>query len=161
MAKDLNKVMLIGRLGTEPELRYTQQGVPITTFRMAISRQWRDSEGNQRDETEWFTVVSWNRLAEICSEFLQKGARVYIEGRLQNRSWDDPQSGEKRYRIEVVANDMIILEGRQGPRPESGGDDSSGERGFQGGGRSAGGPRGGNRRSYDEHGGFSDDDIPF
>ena len=160
MAKDLNKVKLIGRLGTEPELRYTQQGVPITTFRMAISRQWRDSEGNQRDETEWFTVVSWNRLAEICNEFLQKGARVYIEGRLQNRSWDDPQSGEKRYRTEIVANDMIILEGRQGGRPEPG-DDFGGERGFQGGGRSAGGPRGGNRRADDEHGGFSDDDIPF
>lgn len=159
MAKDLNKVMLIGRLGTEPELRYTQQGVPITTFRMAISRQWRDSEGNQRDETEWFTIVSWNRLAEICSEFLQKGARVYIEGRLQNRSWDDTQSGEKRYRTEIVANDMIILEGRQGARAELGED--TGERGFGSSGRSAGGPRGGSRRTYDEHGGFSDDDIPF
>lgn len=159
MAKDLNKVMLIGRLGTEPELRYTQQGVPITTFRMAISRQWRDSEGNQRDETEWFTIVSWNRLAEICSEFLQKGARVYIEGRLQNRSWDDTQSGEKRYRTEIVANDMIILEGRQGARAELGED--TGERGFGNSGRSAGGPRGGSRRTYDEHGGFSDDDIPF
>ena len=159
MAKDLNKVMLIGRLGTEPELRYTQQGVPITTFRMAISRQWRDSEGNQRDETEWFTVVSWNRLAAICSEFLQKGARVYIAGRKENRSWDDPQSGDKRSRTEIVANDMIILEGRQGNRAEN--DEFGGERPFQGGGRSAGGPRGGNRRAYDEHGGFSDDDIPF
>lgn len=163
MAKDLNKVMLIGRLGTEPELRYTQQGVPITTFRMAISRQWRDSDGNQRDETEWFTVVSWNRLAEICSEFLQKGARVYIEGRLQNRSWDDPQSGEKRYRTEIVASDMIILENRQGGRPDAA-DDFGGERGFvpgPSGGRSAGGPRGGSRSSFDEHGGFSDEDIPF
>ncbi|HEY0602521.1 MAG TPA: single-stranded DNA-binding protein [Herpetosiphonaceae bacterium] len=160
MAKDLNKVMLIGRLGTEPELRYTQQGVPITTFRMAISRQWRDSEGNQRDETEWFTVVSWNRLAEICSEFLQKGARVYIEGRLQNRSWDDAQSGEKRYRTEIVANDMIILESRPGSRPEPG-DDFGSDRGQYGGARSAGGPRGGSRSTYEDHGGFSDEDIPF
>jgi single-strand DNA-binding protein len=156
MAKDLNKVMLIGRLGTEPELRYTQQGVPITTFRMAISRQWRDSESNLREETEWFTIVAWNRLAEICSNFLHKGARVYIEGRLQNRSWDD-QSGEKRYRTEIVANDMIILEGRGGERLES--DDTS-ERGY-GGARSAGGSRGGNRSQPDDHGGFSDDDIPF
>ena len=152
--------MLIGRLGTEPELRYTQQGIPITTFRMAISRQWRDSEGNQRDETEWFTVVSWNRLAEICSEYLQKGARVYIEGRLQNRSWDDAQSGEKRFRTEIVASDMIILEHRAGSRPEPL-DDYGSERGSFGGGRSAGGPRGGSRSLPDEHGGFSDEDIPF
>lgn len=160
MAKDLNKVMLIGRLGTEPELRYTQQGVPITTFRMAISRQWRDSEGNPRDETEWFTVVSWNRLAEICNEFLQKGARVYIEGRLQNRSWDDSQSGEKRFRTEIVANDMIILDNRQGGRGEPG-DDWGNERGSYGGARSAGGPRGGSRSVDDEPGDFSDEDIPF
>lgn len=164
MAKDLNKVMLIGRLGTEPELRHTQGGVPITTFRMAIARQWRDSEGHQRDETEWFTVVSWNRLAEICRDYLQKGTRVYIEGRLQNRSWDDPQSGEKRYRTEIVASDMIILDGRQGGRAEPG---DEGERGFGG---YAPGPNTGFRaattprvsRSYDdEHGGFSDEDIPF
>jgi len=160
MAKDLNKVMLIGRLGTEPELRYTQQGVPITTFRMAISRQWRDSEGNPRDETEWFTVVSWNRLAEICNDHLHKGARVYIEGRMQNRTWDDPQTGEKRYKTEIVASDMIILDSRQGGRPEVI-DDVSSDRGSYGGARSAGGPRGGSRSIADEHGGFSDEDIPF
>ncbi len=125
MAKDLNKVMLIGRLGTEPELRFTPQRTPITTFRLAVSRQWRDSEGNLRDETDWFTVVAWSRLAEICSQYLHKAARVYIEGRLQNHSWDDPHTGEKRQRTEIVASDMIILDGRQGsdervsPRPPS------------------------------------------
>jgi single-strand DNA-binding protein len=159
MAKDLNKVMLIGRLGTEPEKRYTQGGVPITTFRMAIGRQWRDSDGNTRDETEWFTVVAWNRLAEICDEHLAKGARVYIEGRLQNRSWEDAQSGEKRFRTEVIASDMIMLDNRQTGRVESG-DDWSGERGGYAGPRSAGGTRGGSR-SVDDHGGFSDEDIPF
>jgi single-strand DNA-binding protein len=158
MAKDLNKVMMIGRLGTEPELRYTQQGVPITKFRMAVSRQWRDGEGNSRDETEWFTVISWNRLAEICSQYLQKGARVYIEGRLQNRSWDDAQTGEKRYQTEIVASDMIILESRQGGRAEP--DEDAGDRPY-GGARSAGGPRGGSRSLPDDPGGFSDDDIPF
>jgi single-strand DNA-binding protein len=160
MAKDLNKVMLIGRLGTEPELRYTQQGVPITTFRMAISRQWRDGEGNSREETEWFTVVAWNRLAEICNEHLQKGARVYVEGRLQNRSWEDQQTGEKRFRTEIIANDMIILEGRQTGRAEPS-DDFGQDRGTYGGARSSGGSRGGNRSIIDDHGGFSDDDIPF
>lgn len=160
MAKDLNKVMLIGRLGTDPDLRYTQQGVPITTFRMAISRQWRDGDGNSREETDWFTVVAWNRLAEICNEHLQKGARVYIEGRMQNRSWEDQQTGEKRFRTEIIANDMIILESRQSGRAELS-DDFGQDRGTYGGARSAGGPRGGSRSIIDDQGGFSDDDIPF
>lgn len=159
MAKDLNKVMVIGRLGTEPELRHTQQGVPITTFRMAIGRQWRDSEGHQRDETEWFTIVAWNRLAEICRDHLQRGSRVYIEGRLQNRSWDDAQTGEKRYRTEIVANDMIILDSRMVAR-----DDDDHGHGYTPGTGYAGRPQGGARgggRSFDENGGFSDEDIPF
>lgn len=147
MAKDLNKVMLIGRLGTEPELRVTQQGTPITTFRLAVGRQWRDSDGQQRDETDWFTIVAWNRLAEICSEHLSKGARVYIEGRMQNRSWDDAQSGEKRYRTEVVASDMIMLDQR-GDRPENG-DQPYSDRG----GRVS-------RRQIDFDD-FSDEDIPL
>ncbi len=154
MAKDLNKVMLIGRLGTEPELRYTQQGVPITTFRMAIGRQWRDSEGSQHDETEWFTIVAWNRLAEICSEYLHKGARVYIEGRLQNRSWDDSQTGDKRYRTEIVASDMIMLETRQG-------DDTGSERSQPGGSRAGGSVASGNRQMHENYSDFSDKDIPF
>jgi single-strand DNA-binding protein len=160
MAKDLNKVMLIGRLGTEPELRYTQQGVSITTFRMAISRQWRDSDGNQRDDTEWFTVVTWNRLAEICAEYLHKGARVYVEGRLQNRSWDDSQTGDKRYRTEIVANDMIMLDQRGGERHDQGYDIGS-ERSSGGSFRTSGHPSSGNRHTYDHHGDFSDEDIPF
>jgi len=151
MAKDLNKVMLIGRLGTEPELRHTQQGVPITTFRMAISRQWRDSEGHQRDETEWFTVVSWNRLAEICREYLHKGSRVYVEGRLQNRSWEDASSGEKRFRTEIVASDMIILEGRNAARD----DDERPITGTRLSGRAK------EAGTAADDGGFSDEDIPF
>lgn len=125
MAKDLNKVMLIGRLGTEPELRYTSAGTPIVSFRMAVSRQWRDSDGQAHDETDWFTVVAWNRLAEICGQYLRKASRVYVEGRLQNRSWDDAQTGQKQYRTEVVASDMILLDMRgrdddeRGPRRPS------------------------------------------
>lgn len=160
MAKDLNKVMLIGRLGTEPELRYTQQGVSITTFRMAIGRQWRDSEGNQHDETEWFTVVAWNRLAEICSEYLHKGARVYIEGRLQNRSWDDPQTGDKRYRTEIIASDMIMLEGRHGDRHDLG-EAVGNERPQHGGARAPGSGYAGSRQTPDNYDDFSDEDIPF
>lgn len=114
MAKDLNKVMIIGRLGTDPEMRYTPSGSPVTTFRVATSRQWKDSNGESREETEWFSVVTWNKLAEICSQYLNKGTRVYLEGRLQTRSWDDQQTGQTRYKTEVVASDMIILDNREG-----------------------------------------------
>jgi single-strand DNA-binding protein len=112
MAKDLNKVMIIGRLGTEPDMRHTSSGSPVATFRVAVSRQWRDSSGDSREETEWFSIVAWNKLAEICHQYLGKNTRVYIEGRLQTRSWEDQQSGQTRYKTEVVANDMIILDSR-------------------------------------------------
>lgn len=112
MAKDLNKVMVIGRLGTEPEMRYTSSGSPVTTFRVASCRQWKDSSGELREETEWFSIVTWNKLAEICNQHLNKNTRVYLEGRLQTRSWEDQQSGQTRYKTEVVANDMIILDNR-------------------------------------------------
>lgn len=115
MTKDLNKVLLIGRLGTEPEIRYTSGGSPVTTFRVATCRQWKDGNGELREETEWFSIVTWNKLAEICNQHLNKNARVYLEGRLQTRSWEDQQSGQIRYKTEVVANDMIILDSR-GPR---------------------------------------------
>src|ERR1044071_3872788 len=120
MAKDLNKVLIIGRLGKDPEMRYTTSGSPVTTFPVASGRQWRDSNGEQRDETEWFSVVVWNKLAEICSQHLSKGSRVYIEGRLQTRSWEDSQTGQMRYRTEVVANDMIILDHRASRESGSG-----------------------------------------
>ncbi len=114
MAKDLNKVLIIGRLGTDPELRYTPGGNPVTTFRVASSRQWKDSSGDLREETEWFSVVAWNKLAEICHQHLVKGARVYLEGRLQTRAWEDHQNGQMRYKTEVIVSDMIILESRSG-----------------------------------------------
>ncbi len=114
MARDLNKVMIIGRLGADPELRHTASGSPVTTFRVAVGRQWRDSGGELHEDTEWFSVVAWNKLAETCSQYLSKGTRVYLEGRLQTRSWEDQQSGQTRYRTEVIANDMIILDSREG-----------------------------------------------
>jgi len=114
MARDLNKVMIIGRLGIDPEMRYTSSGSPVTTFRVATGRQWRDGNGETREETEWFSVVAWNKLAEICNQYLSKGTRVYLEGRLQTRSWEDQQSGQTRYKTEVIVSDMIILDGREG-----------------------------------------------
>lgn len=114
MAKDLNKVLIIGRLGKDPEMRYTPGGNAVTTFSVATGRQWRDGSGESHDETEWFNVVTWNKLAEICNEHLRKSSRVYIEGRLQTRQWQD-QDGHSHYRTEVIASDMIMLDSR-GPR---------------------------------------------
>ena len=112
MAKDLNKAMLTGHLGADPEMRFTPQGSPVTTFRVASGRTWKSADGIQHDDTEWFSVVAWDKLAEICNQYLTKGTRVYVEGRLQTRSWDDKTTGEKRYKTEVVAQDMIILSAR-------------------------------------------------
>ena len=113
MAKDLNKVQLTGNLGKDPETRSTAHGSALTRFSVASSRRWHTTEGDDRDETEWFTVVAWNKLGEICAQYLQKGARVYIEGRLQTRSWEDQQTGQKRYMTEVIANDLIMLDARR------------------------------------------------
>lgn len=108
MSRGLNKVMLIGRLGRDPEMRYTPSGRPVTTFSLATSRSWNTSEGERRTETEWFNIVAWGSLAEICKQFLNKGQQVYVEGRLQTRHWDDAE-GNKHSVTEIVANEMIML----------------------------------------------------
>jgi single-strand DNA-binding protein len=108
----LNKVMLIGNLGTDPEMRYTANGNAVTTFRVACSRNFSGPDGERREETEWFTVVTWNKLAETCSQFLQKGRRAYVEGRLQTRSWEG-QDGQRRYRTEVIASTVLFLDRAQ------------------------------------------------
>lgn len=111
MSRGLNKVMVIGNIGRDPELRYTPSGKPVTSFSLASSRSWTAPDGERREETEWFNVVAWGNLAEICNQILAKSQQVYIEGRLQTRSWED-ESGQRHFRTEVVANEMIIL----GPR---------------------------------------------
>lgn len=111
MARGLNKVMIIGNLGSDPEMRYTPTGRPVTSFSVATSRNWVTSEGEQREATEWFRVVAWGNLAEICNRYLRKGSRVYVEGRLQTRSWDN--QGQRHYRTEVVANEMVLLDSRE------------------------------------------------
>jgi len=112
MSRGLNKVMLIGRLGRDPEMRYTPSGRPVTTFSLATSRTWNTSEGERRTETEWFNIVAWGSLAEICKQFLNKGQQVYVEGRLQTRHWEDAE-GTKHSATEIVANEMIILGDRR------------------------------------------------
>jgi single-strand DNA-binding protein len=115
--------MIIGNLGRDPEMRYTPSGKPVTTFSVATSRTWSTSDGEKREETEWFNVVAWSSLAEICKQYLTKGQQVYIEGRLQTRHWED-QEGNKHTSVEIVANEMIILgerreTGEAGAEPES------------------------------------------
>jgi single-strand DNA-binding protein len=117
MARGLNKVMVIGNVGRDPEMRYIPSGKPVTSFSIATSRSWTDGDGERHEETEWFNVVAWGNLAEICKQHLRKGQQVYIEGRLQTRSWEDHE-GRKRFRTEVVANEMILLGKHTEPREE-------------------------------------------
>ena len=122
MPDGLNKVMLIGNLGKDPEMRYTANGRAVTTFSLAVNRGFGGPDGERREETEWFNVVTWEKLAELVGQHLEKGRKVYVEGRLQNRSWDGPD-GQKRYRTEVVANQVLFLDRPQGgPMPDLPGD---------------------------------------
>jgi len=112
MSRGLNKVLIIGRLGRDPEMRYTPSGKPVTTFSVGTSRTWNTAEGERRTEIEWFNVVAWSNLAEICKQYLAKDRLVYIEGRLQTRHWDDSE-GTKHTTVEIVASEMIMLDERR------------------------------------------------
>jgi len=154
--KSLNRVQLIGNLGKDPEVKYTPQGTPVAKLTIATNERFKDKAGEWQDRTEWHNVVLWQRLAEIAREYLKKGGKVYIEGRLQTRSWDDKQTGQKKYMTEVVASDLILL----GGRGESGsGDYSSGSRAA-----SAGSNNFDQRVPEPESAGtgpITDEDIPF
>ncbi|MCK4532833.1 single-stranded DNA-binding protein [bacterium] len=106
----VNKVILMGHLGDNPELRYTPAGDAVASFRIATNRVWKDKEGKQQTKTEWHRIIVWRKLAEICSEYLKKGSHVYVEGRLETRSWDD-SSGNKKYITEVIVSTMQMLDG--------------------------------------------------
>jgi single-strand DNA-binding protein len=152
MARSVNKVILIGNLGQDPELRYTGAGTPVCTMRLATSESYKDAEGNNVEKTEWHTVVAWARLAEICGEYLKKGSRVYFEGSIQTRTYEDKE-GVTKYFTEIKARDMMMLDGR-------GGSDDHGEpsRGAGAGAR----PQRGKPQpaeNLDEFGG--NDDLPF
>jgi single-strand DNA-binding protein len=154
--KSLNRVQLIGNLGKDPEVKYTPQGTPVAKLTIATNERFKDKSGEWQDRTEWHNVVLWQRLAEIAGEYLKKGGKVYIEGRLQTRSWDDKQTNQKKYMTEVVASDLILLGGR-----------GEGEGG--GYSRGAGASSGGN--NFDQRvpepepagasGPITDEDIPF
>lgn len=142
----LNKVMLIGNLGKDPEMRYTANGKAVTHFSVACSRSFSAADGERREETDWFDVVTWEKLAEQCSQFLQKGRKAYVEGRLQTRSWEG-QDGQKHYKTEVVAQTVLFLDSG----PGGGGGGQRAER-FDDGGARGGSSGGGN---------VDPDDLPF
>ncbi|MGB8646512.1 MAG: single-stranded DNA-binding protein [Anaerolineae bacterium] len=123
MTRGLNKVMIIGNLGRDPEMRYTPSGKPVTSFSVAVSRSWVKPEGERTETTDWFNVVAWGRLAEICSQYLTKGSLVYVEGRLETRSWE-AENGQKHFRTEVVASDVNILDKRGRGAEEGAGTDA-------------------------------------
>ena len=108
----VNKVILVGNLGRDPEVRTTPSGQPVASFSLATNRRWRDRDGNRQEQTEWHEIVCWGRQAEVAGQYLNKGKQVYVEGRLQTRSWEDRQSGEKKYRTEVICDNFQMLGSR-------------------------------------------------
>jgi single-strand DNA-binding protein len=175
-AGGVNKVILIGNLGADPELRYTPNGQAVCDIRMATNESWTDKSGQRQERTEWHRVVFWGKPAEICKQYLTKGQKLYVEGRLQTRSWDD-KDGNKKYSTEIVGNDFMFLGGGGGggagggapgggSRGGSGGPPGGGAGGFgrgRGGpgGEGGGGDQGPPPDDFGPPGGGPDDDIPF
>ena len=155
MARSVNKVILIGNVGKDPEFRSTPNGVAVANFTLATSDRFQDAQGNWQDRTEWHSLVAFKRTAEIVRDYVKKGSKLYIEGKLQTRSWDDKESGAKKYRTEIIVNDLVLLSGRE-----------------EGGGASRPATSGSSAASFDQRPPagqddiaqateISDDDIPF
>jgi single-strand DNA-binding protein len=158
--KSVNKVILVGNLGKDPEIKYTPQGKPVAKFSLATNERYKDKDGQWQDRTEWHNIVLWERLAEIAGEYLKKGGKVYIEGRIRTDSWDDKQTGQKKYMTNIIGHDLVLLGGR--------GEGGGGE--FASGTRGASTSSGGN--NFDQStpqaepapagaGPITDEDIPF
>src|SRR4051794_21811693 len=121
MSKSVNKVILLGNLGKDPEVKYTPQGTAVAKFTLATNERYKDKEGNWQDRTEWHNLVAWQRTAEIVGEYLKKGSSVYVEGALRTNSWDDKETGQKKYRTEIIVNELVMLGRAQGSGEETGG----------------------------------------
>ena len=152
MARGINKVILVGNLGKDPELSYLPSGQSVAKFSLATSRSYKDKSGEMKEETEWHNIVAWGKLGEICAQYLTKGRQAYVEGRIQSRTWEG-RDGQKRTTVDIVASDVQML----GGRGEGGGSERSG--------RSMGGERGSSSadEGSQETGApeITDDDIPF
>ncbi|MEC9465728.1 MAG: single-stranded DNA-binding protein [Myxococcota bacterium] len=165
----VNKVILMGRLGADPEVRYTPNGQAVAQFSLATSRQWKDNTGQRQEKTEWHRIVAWGKTAELCGEYLSKGRQVYLEGRIEYRTWDDKE-GNKRYTTEVIAREVQFIGGRNdagGGGDFGGGGGGGGYGGGGGGGYGGGGSGGGGYGGGGGGGGdygpppITEDDVPF
>jgi single-strand DNA-binding protein len=159
MAKSVNKVILVGNLGKDPEVKYTPSGTAVAKFSLATNENYKDKSGQWQERTEWHNIVAWQRLAEIVGEYVKKGSKLYIEGRLQTSSWDDKETGQKKYKTEIVANELVLLGGR------GEGDSEGGNRGFSRGASAT--PAGFDQSHVPQEdpahaaAGIQDEDIPF
>ena len=162
MAKSVNKVILLGNLGKDPEVKYTPSGMAIARFTLATNERFKDKEGNWQDKTEWHNLVAFQRTAEIVGEYLKKGRTVYIEGKLQSSSWEDKETGQKKYKTEIIVNDLVLIGGGQREGGEGGGGYSGSK---SGGAKSSGGfdQRVPEQEEAPAHsdGTITDEDIPF
>jgi single-strand DNA-binding protein len=154
MAKSVNKVTLLGNLGKDPEIKFLPSGSAVANFSIATTDRYKDKAGEWQDRTEWHNVVAYTRTAEIIRDYVKKGNKIYVEGRLTTRSWDDKDTGKKVYRTEIVVNDVTLLSGRG----ENDGDRSNNQ---SEGGYNQQPSNGGYNDAYGDGTGISDDDIPF
>ena len=153
MAKSVNKVILLGNVGKDPEIKSTASGVVVATFSIATSERFKDKAGTWQDKTEWHNLVAYQRTAEIIRDYVKKGSKLYVEGRLQTSSWDDKATGQKKYRTEIIVNDLSLLSGR-----------GEGDSGASGGGYSRSNTASfdqGSPQDYSQATEITDDDIPF
>jgi single-strand DNA-binding protein len=157
MAKSVNKVILLGNVGKDPEIRSTPSGTMVANFTLATSDRFQDQQGSWQDRTEWHNLVAFKRTAEIVRDYVKKGTKLYIEGKIQTRSWDDKESGQKRYKTEILVNDLSLLSGR-----EDGGGSGGSSRGSSSGSSSSYDQRSSSSHDeYSQSAEISDDDIPF
>lgn len=143
MPKSVNKVILVGNVGQDPEVKYTPSGTPVAKLSLATNERFKDRSDEWQERTEWHSIIAWQRLAEIVGEYVKKGSKLYIEGKLQTSSWEDRQSGSKRYRTEVVARDIVLLGSHENT------DDSRPKR------------NGREQETYASSSEITDEDIPF
>ena len=156
MAKGVNKVFLLGNVGKDPEIRTTAGGMNVASFTLATAERAKDAQGNWSDKTEWHNLVAFQRTAEIVRDYVKKGTQVFVEGKIQTRSWDDKESGQKKYRTEILVNELSLLGGR-GAEGGGGGERSSGGYGAR---SSSSAPASTPSHDYADQG-ITDDDIPF
>jgi single-strand DNA-binding protein len=159
MARGVNKVILLGNVGKDPEIRTTQGGMTVASFSLATAERSKDQQGNWTDKTEWHNLVAFQRTAEIVRDYVKKGTQLYIEGKIQTRSWDDKESGQKKYRTEILVNELNLLGGRgDGSGSGSGGERTSGSYSTNSTSRTAAASAPAN--DYADQG-ITDEDIPF